>query len=126
VQVIVNTLKKLKSAAVALYLAYQHPQTPWIARTGALLAIAYIASPIDLIPDFIPVLGYVDDLIFVPLLIWIAIKFIPKPIWNECQAQAAQTSISLPQFRLVSVLIVLIWLFGFVACFVYGYRLFSS
>lgn len=66
-------------------LVYKHPQTPWISKLFLGAAIAYAVSPIDLIPDFVPVIGYLDDLIIVPLLIWMAIRFIPKRIIIECR-----------------------------------------
>lgn len=80
--------KKLRSETYALALAYKHPDTPWYAKAFAGLVIAYAFSPIDLIPDFIPVLGYLDDLILVPLGIRIALKMIPPPVMQTCRAQA--------------------------------------
>ena len=69
--------KKLKTETRALYLAGRDPRTPWYARLLAAVVVAYALSPIDLIPDFIPVLGYLDDLVLVPLGIALAIKMIP-------------------------------------------------
>jgi uncharacterized membrane protein YkvA (DUF1232 family) len=66
-------------------LVYKHPQTPRVSKLFLGAAIAYAVSPIDLIPDFIPVIGYLDDLIIVPLLIWMAIRFIPKRVIIECR-----------------------------------------
>jgi uncharacterized membrane protein YkvA (DUF1232 family) len=80
--------KKLKTEVYALSLAYQHPETPWFAKVFAGLVIAYSLSPIDLIPYFIPVLGYLDDLILVPLGISLAIRMIPEAVMDECRAQA--------------------------------------
>jgi len=70
--------KKIKEDIPAIYLALKHPKTPWLAKVLAGLTIIYALSPIDLIPDFIPILGLLDDLIILPLLIAITIKFIPK------------------------------------------------
>ena len=80
--------KALKSQTYALYLAYKHPLTPWYARILAGIVIAYAFSPIDLIPDFIPVLGYLDDLILIPLGIALVRRLIPDAVIIECQAQA--------------------------------------
>jgi uncharacterized membrane protein YkvA (DUF1232 family) len=76
----------------ALYLAYRHPCTPWYAKALAAAVVAYAFSPIDLIPDFIPVLGYLDDLILVPAGIVLAIMLIPAPVMAECRRKAAQSS----------------------------------
>ena len=102
-----NQLKKQVDTVV---LAYAHPKTPWYAKVWLLLVISYAMSPIDLIPDFIPILGLLDDLILIPLGIAIAIKIIPKYIWEECKAQT-ETGVAVPMvYRYVgTVVIVLLW-----------------
>lgn len=80
--------RALKSNTLALYLAARHPATPWYAKAMAGLVAAYALSPIDLIPDFIPVLGYLDDMIFLPLGIWLTVKMVPKAVWDECREKA--------------------------------------
>ena len=75
----------LKIETYALYLAARDPRTPWYAKLLVTGVAAYALSPIDLIPDFIPILGYLDDLILVPLGIALAIKLIPRTILEECQ-----------------------------------------
>src|SRR5215203_3492782 len=80
--------KQLKSETYALYLAAKHPEVPWYAKLLAASIVAYAFSPIDLIPDFIPVLGYLDDLIIIPLGIALVLKLIPEPVFAECRAQA--------------------------------------
>lgn len=75
---------KLKKDLPAIYLALKHKETPWFAKALASLTIVYALSPIDIIPDFIPVLGYWDDLIILPLLAAITIKLIPEAIMIEC------------------------------------------
>lgn len=80
--------RQLKTETYALYLAYRDPRTPWYARIFAACVVAYAFSPIDLIPDPIPVLGYLDDLILVPLGIALAIKMIPSPVLADCRQQA--------------------------------------
>jgi len=83
-----DTANLLKEETYAIYLAYRHPRTPWYAKILAAVVVAYAFSPIDLIPDFIPVLGYLDDLILVPLGIALVIKMIPADIMDACRAQA--------------------------------------
>ncbi|MBI2998436.1 MAG: DUF1232 domain-containing protein [Deltaproteobacteria bacterium] len=81
-------VRHLKGETFALYLAARHPDTPWYAKAFVAGVVAYAFSPIDLIPDFVPVLGYVDDLILIPLGIAVAIKMIPPPVLAECRARA--------------------------------------
>lgn len=80
--------KNIKKDLGALYLAYKRPDVPIYAKVAAIFVVGYALSPIDLIPDFIPVLGYLDDLILVPLGITLAIKLIPKDIMEECRQEA--------------------------------------
>ena len=80
--------RRLKSWTFALYLAYKDPRVPWHARLFALCVVAYAFSPLDLIPDFVPVLGYVDDLILIPIGISLAIRMIPNHVLLECREKA--------------------------------------
>ena len=80
--------KQLKSLITALSNAYRDPRTPWPARIVALCVVGYALSPIDLIPDPIPVLGYLDDLILLPLGVALAVRLIPDAVWAEARAQA--------------------------------------
>jgi uncharacterized membrane protein YkvA (DUF1232 family) len=103
--------KKLKNEIRVLYLAYKDPRTPWYAKVFAVLIIGYALSPIDLIPDFIPVLGYVDDLIIVPAGMALLLKMIPKEVVDEYRAKVE----SMPPTRkrkgwIGVIIIVLIWL----------------
>ena len=82
--------KQLKAELLALSLAARDPRTPWYARAFALLVLAYALSPIDLIPDFIPVLGYLDDLLLVPAGLWLALRLIPPGVMAGARAEAAQ------------------------------------
>jgi uncharacterized membrane protein YkvA (DUF1232 family) len=103
--------KQLKSEVCALYLASKHPRTPWYAKAFAVLVVGYALSPIDLIPDFIPVMGYVDDLIIVPAGITLLIKMIPKEVLEECREKARFQSISKKRKNwAAAIIIVLIWL----------------
>ena len=81
--------KQLKSDIPAVYLALKHKETPLLAKVLAAFVVVYALSPIDLIPDFIPVLGYLDDIILLPGLIALIIKLIPGEIFEECRQEAA-------------------------------------
>lgn len=81
--------KAIRRDVAALAYAQRHPHTPWYAKAVALFTVAYALSPIDLIPDFIPVLGYLDDLILLPLGILLAIRLIPKEVMCEAREKAA-------------------------------------
>jgi len=85
-----QTLKALKTETHALVIAYRDPRTPWPAKVMALLVAGYAISPIDLIPDFIPVLGYLDDLLLLPLGIALAIKLIPPEVMDEARKTATR------------------------------------
>jgi uncharacterized membrane protein YkvA (DUF1232 family) len=82
------TATKAKTEVVAIYLAFKHPQTPWHAKILALAVAIYAISPVDFIPDFIPVIGYLDDVIIVPLGILLVSKCIPESVMLECRANA--------------------------------------
>lgn len=101
----------LEAQVYTLYLAYRDPRTPWYARAIALGVVAYTLSPIDLIPDFIPLLGYLDDLIIVPLGVLLVIRLVPREVMAECQARAAGLQAAgAPQFRWMGVVVVGLWL----------------
>ncbi|MGE5334697.1 MAG: YkvA family protein [Nitrososphaerota archaeon] len=82
--------RRLKVEVYALYLAYRDPRVPWYARLFAAAVVGYAFSPIDLIPDIIPVLGYLDDLVLVPLGIVLALKMIPADVMVECRERAKE------------------------------------
>jgi uncharacterized membrane protein YkvA (DUF1232 family) len=104
--------RELKTETYAIYLAYKDPRTPWYARLFAACVVGYAFSPIDLVPDPIPVLGYLDDLVLVPLGIAIALKMIPSSVMAECRDEAhAATSQSRPTNWVAAAVIVAIWLF---------------
>ncbi len=103
--------KQLKAEIVALYLASKHPRTPWYAKVLAALIVGYALSPIDLIPDFIPVVGYLDDFIILPAGIVLLIKIIPGDVLEECRAKAQSDLLKSKSKNWVAgVVIVLIWL----------------
>jgi len=100
---------RLKVETYALYLAYRDPRVPWYARVFAALVVGYAFSPIDLIPDPIPVIGYLDDLILVPLGIALAIRMVPAEILAECRERAREFS-KKPVNRVAAVVVVAVWL----------------
>lgn len=100
---------QLKSETYALYLAYRDPRTPWYARAWAALVVGYAFSPIDLIPDFVPVLGYLDDLVLVPLGVLLALKMIPPDVWAESRERACEVMASDRPIRWAAVIVVLTW-----------------
>lgn len=108
-------VKRMKQDVLALYYAYQHPQTPLSAKLIIGLTIGYLLSPIDLIPDFIPVLGLLDDLIIVPLLIVLSIKLIPAEVWLASRIRAEEEPIALKKskwwfaFGIVIIWILILW-----------------
>jgi uncharacterized membrane protein YkvA (DUF1232 family) len=83
-----NKARLLKTEVYAIYWAYKDPRVPWYARIFAVCVVGYAFSPMDLIPDPIPVIGYLDDLILVPLGIFLVLKMIPKEVMAECREQA--------------------------------------
>lgn len=104
--------RKLKSDTYALWLAYHHPRTPLHAKVFLVCVVAYALSPVDLIPDFIPVLGYLDDLILIPLGIFLALRMIPRDVMAECRQKAeVESSIRLKKNWVAGAIIILIWLF---------------
>jgi uncharacterized membrane protein YkvA (DUF1232 family) len=105
-------VRHLKTETYAIYLAYKDPRAPWHAKVLIAFVIAFVFSPIDLIPDFIPVLGYLDDLVIVPLGIALAIRMIPPEVMAECR-KAAREAVDQdkPTGRIAAVVIVTIWLF---------------
>ncbi|OGO41195.1 MAG: hypothetical protein A2Z04_05730 [Chloroflexi bacterium RBG_16_57_9] len=103
--------RQLKVETYAVYLAYKDPRVPWYARLFAACVVGYAFSPIDLIPDPIPVLGYLDDLILVPVGVALALKMIPPAVLAECREQARVViSQGKPTNRAAAFIIVAIWL----------------
>ena len=100
----------LKAETFALYLAARDPRTPWYAKLLVAGIVAYAFSPIDLIPDFVPVIGYLDDLFLIPLGIVLAIKLVPHHVLAECRIRAQETiKNGKPVSRAAGAVIVIIW-----------------
>src|SRR5688572_32202318 len=113
--------RQLKSEVHALYLAARHPGTPWYAKLYLIAIVAYALSPIDLIPDFIPVLGFLDEIILLPLAMMLVVRLIPPEIMAEHRAAAAAA----PPSRTAAAVIVAIWLAAAALCGWLSWRLIS-
>ena len=103
--------RQLTAQTYTLYLAYRHPGTPWYAKVFAALVVGYVFSPIDPIPDFIPVVGLLDEMVVVPLGVIIAMKMIPAEVFAECKEKARKVEEGeKPVSRVAAVVVVAIWL----------------
>ena len=103
--------RALKRESLALYYATRDARTPWYAKLLAGTIVAYALSPIDLIPDFIPVLGLLDELLLLPAAIWLALRMVPEPVLADARRRAHAT-LERPTSRIAAFVIVLVW----VAC----------
>jgi uncharacterized membrane protein YkvA (DUF1232 family) len=131
VSVMLENLKQraghLKTETYALYFAARDPRTPWFAKLLVAGVVAYAFSPIDLIPDFVPVLGYLDDLVLIPLGITLAIKLVPCSVLSECRAQAKETvKNKKPVNRVAGAVIVAIWILLTALFMAWGYKAFMG
>jgi uncharacterized membrane protein YkvA (DUF1232 family) len=114
--------RHLKAETFALYLAARDPRTPWYAKLLAGGIVAYAVSPIDLIPDFVPVLGYLDDLILIPAGIALAIRLVPDSVLADCRAQAQEIfKNEKPVSWVAGAVIVVIWIALTALCIVWVY-----
>jgi uncharacterized membrane protein YkvA (DUF1232 family) len=105
--------KRIKRDGVTLWFAGKNPRTPWYAKALGVFVVAYALSPIDLIPDFIPVLGYFDDVLLLPALIWLAIRLLPPEVLAQCRDQAddwMKKKGSKPSNWTGAIVIVMIWI----------------
>jgi uncharacterized membrane protein YkvA (DUF1232 family) len=111
--------KRVKRDAVMLWFARRHPETPFLVKGLCILAVAYALSPIDLIPDFIPVLGYLDEALLLPAMIWLAVRLLPQHVIQACRVEAEQwmaSRKSRPKSYLGASAIVLVWLLAAFLC----------
>lgn len=106
--------KSIKSDVVVLFIAARDPRTPLLAKLISLAVVGYALSPIDLIPDFIPVIGYLDDVIIVPLGILLAVRLIPAPLMSEFRLLADEHE-RLPKSQTGAIVVICLWLIGAVA-----------
>jgi uncharacterized membrane protein YkvA (DUF1232 family) len=104
------TRARLATRLLALWKLLRHPETPWAPKLVALFVLAYALSPIDLIPDFIPVLGQLDDLILVPLGIALAVRLTPPALWQARLAEAQASTERLPRVWWGVLIVLLVWL----------------
>lgn len=117
--------RSIKLDVHALYLAARDARVPWYAKALAAGVAAYALSPIDLIPDFVPVIGYLDDLLIVPLGIMLAVRLIPPEIMLEHRATAALSD-GRPKSKVGAAAIITIWLIAFAASAYFGWRYFTK
>jgi uncharacterized membrane protein YkvA (DUF1232 family) len=102
--------RRLSAQTYALYLAYRHPRTPWYAKAFAALIVGYVFSPIDPIPDFIPGVGLLDELVVVPIGVLLAAKMILPDVFEECREKAREVAAGeKPVSRIAVVVIVAVW-----------------
>ena len=92
--------RAVKRELLALALAVRHPQTPWYARLVVAGCVAYALTPVDFIPDAIPVVGFIDDLIFIPLAVAFAVRFIPAPVLADCRARSRELEACAPRLSM--------------------------
>lgn len=116
----------LKRETHALYLAARDPRTPWYAKLMVGMVVAYALSPIDLIPDFIPVLGYLDDLLLLPLGIFLAVKLIPTAILADARDAAQRSGGNLAENRVAAVAIVMVWVISAMVVGAFVMRYFNA
>jgi uncharacterized membrane protein YkvA (DUF1232 family) len=103
--------RAIKRDVIAIWIAGRDPRVPWYAKTLALAVAAYALSPIDLIPDFIPILGYLDDLIIVPVGILLVVRLVPTALMSEFRAEAVRRD-GRPRSMAAAVVFVAIWIFA--------------
>lgn len=104
--------RSIKRDVMVLWFARKHPDTPLLAKVICVLAVLYALSPIDLVPDFVPILGYVDDMLLLPALIWLAVRLLPPHVLAACREQANDwmgRQSSKPKSYIGAVIVVLLW-----------------
>ena len=119
-------VKNLKKEIIALYYAYRHPRMPVLPKIIILFTIGYALSPIDLIPDFIPILGYLDDLLILPVLITLSIKLIPHEIMEESRKKAENQPLQLKKNWFFAIVFVLIWIIVLISIVLFGHSFYTK
>lgn len=118
--------RRMKTEVFALALAARHPRTPWYAKLLVAGVVLYALTPVDLVPDFIPVIGLVDDLVFVWLAVALAIRFVPAPVLAECRERAQAVTLDARQRRYAFLIVLSIWLTVLVVCATVVYRNYAA
>ena len=121
-----SAAERLRNETHALYLAARDPRTPWHAKLVIAVVVAYALSPIDLIPDFIPVLGYLDDLLLLPLGIFLALKLIPTAVLADARHAAQQATGTLAKSRAAAIVIIVLWIVTAIVACVFVVRYFDA
>jgi uncharacterized membrane protein YkvA (DUF1232 family) len=117
--------RQLSAQTYALYLAYRHPRTPWYAKVFAALVVGYVFSPIDPIPDFLPGVGLLDEMVVVPIGVLIAAKMIPQEVLEECREKAWEVAEGeKPVSRVAAAVVVTVWLLCVALAVLLAMRLF--
>lgn len=102
--------RQLKIELIALALAARHPRTPWYAKLVVAGCVAYALTPVDFVPDAIPVIGLIDDLVFIPLAVALAVRFVPAPVLADCRARSLEIEARAPRLsRTTWALIIAAW-----------------
>jgi uncharacterized membrane protein YkvA (DUF1232 family) len=111
-------VRRLKVETYALYLAYNDARVPWYAKVFTAIIVGYAFSPFDLIPDFLPIIGYLDDFVIIPLGVLIALKMIPEPVMAECRVKAVEKmSQEGHQNWVAGVFVIIVWILFLVLIF---------
>jgi uncharacterized membrane protein YkvA (DUF1232 family) len=117
----------LKREIAAVFLAARHPRTPWYAKLLMLAIVAYALSPIDLIPDFVPVIGLLDDLLLLPIAIVLVLRMIPNGVIEECRAQAEMNETDRNRIgRFGAIGVALLWLVLVILAVIWAYPAFAQ
>ena len=115
--------RALKREGYVLYYAVRDPRTPWYVKLIAGMIVAYALSPIDLIPDFLPLIGYLDELILLPAAVWLALRLVPRDALADARRRAAQAA-ERPVSRAAAAVIVMLWIAGAALCAAWLWRRF--
>ncbi len=104
--------RRIKRDVMVLWFARKHPDTPLLAKVICVLAVLYALSPIDLVPDFVPILGYIDDALLLPAMIWLAVRLLPSHVLASCREQAndwMSRQGSKPKSYIGAAIVVVLW-----------------
>ncbi len=110
--------RRLRLDAIALGLAVRHPRTPWYAKLLVAGLVAYVLTPVDLVPDVVPVLGLVDDIVFIPVALGLAMRLVPAPVFADCRTRAEQIAAGAGMRRMTRLALLATWLGVLAVCVV--------